>query len=102
MRSNHFDNMILGANSIGQGSMIAVGGMHRTTLRNTVASYVRGLSLRLGDWRALVLKRAADAMSPAMAVCPSYSANRRQRHQRWTMAVVVGSVAVDRGPVGVC
>lgn len=95
MHSNHFDSMILGTNAFGQGSMIAVGGTHRTTLRKLVASY-RGLSLRLGDWRALVLKRATAAMVPAVAVCPSNSANRRQREQRWMSAVVV-----DRGPVGV-
>ena len=96
MHSNHFDSMILGTNSIGQGSMIAVGGTHRTSLRNLVASFVRGLSLRLGDWRALALKRATAAMSPALAVCPSYSANRRQRETRWMSAVVV-----DSAPVGV-
>jgi hypothetical protein len=96
MLSNTFDSMILGTISNGQGSMIAVAGTHRTTLRTTVNSYVRGLSLRLGDWRALVLKRAAVATAPALAVCPIHSANRRQRHQRWMSAV-----AVDRGTVGV-
>lgn len=100
MLSNIFDSMILGTISIGQGSLIAVDGTHRTTLRNFVAS-VRGLMLCLGDWRAPALKRAA-ALSPAVAVCPSYSANRRQRHTRWMSAVVVGNVAVDCGPVGVC
>jgi hypothetical protein len=97
MRSNHFDSMILGAISIGQGCTIAVDGAHRTTLRTLVAAFVRGLSLRLGDWRALALKRAAAATTPALAVCPSYSANRRQReNQRWMSAVVV-----DSGPAGV-
>ena len=51
MHSNHFDSMILGTISNGQGSVIAVDGTHRTTLRKLVA-FVRGLSLRLGDWRA--------------------------------------------------
>jgi hypothetical protein len=100
MHFNHFDNMILGTIANGQGSVIAVGGTHRTTLRKTVASFVRGLSLRLGDWRALALKRAT-AMSPAPAVCPSYSADRRQRQDRWMSAVVVDSNVDDRGPVGV-
>lgn len=106
MLSNIFDSMILGSFYQGQGSFIAVDGMtHRTTLRTTLESFVRGLSLRLGAWHALGLKRAAHAATtatrwcpaPAMAVCPSNSANRRQRNQRWMSAVVV-----DRGPVGVC
>ena len=97
MHFNHFDNMILGTICNGQGSVIAVDGTHRTTLRKLVATYVRGLSLRLGDWRALALKRAAEwCATPAMAVCPSNSANRRQRHQRWMSGVVV-----DPGTVGV-
>jgi hypothetical protein len=95
MHSYHFDSMILGTISNGQGSVIAVDGTHRTTLRKLVA-FVRGLSLHLGDWRALALKRAHAEMAPAMAVCPSYSANRRQRNSRWMSAVVV-----DSGPVGV-
>jgi hypothetical protein len=95
MHSNHFDSMVLGTNLFGQGSVIAVDGTHRTTLRKLVA-FVRGLSLRLGDWRALVLKRAHAGITPAVAVCPSYSANRRQRNSRWMSAVVV-----DSGPVGV-
>jgi len=59
MLSFIFDNMILGTISNGQGSLIAVDGTHRTTLRTTVESFVRGLSLRYDAWRALVLKRAA-------------------------------------------
>jgi hypothetical protein len=94
MHSNYFDCMILGTIAYGQGIANAVEGTHRTSLRNLMA-LVRGLSLRLGNWRALALKRAA-AMAPAMAVCPSYSANRRQRDQRWMSAVVV-----DPCPVGV-
>jgi hypothetical protein len=98
MLSIIFDNMILGTISNGQGSLIAVDGTHRTTLRTTVESFVRGLSLRYDAWRALVLKRAAAwCAMPAVAVCPSNSANRHQRDQRWMSAVVV-----DHGPVGVC
>jgi hypothetical protein len=97
MRSNYFDSMILGTLSIGQGSEIAVDGTHRTTLRKLVAAYVRGLSLRLGEWRALAQKRAAGwHATPAMAACPSNSASRRQRHERWMSGVVV-----DPGTVGI-
>src|SRR5262245_13417578 len=97
MHSNHFDSMILGTISIGQGSVIAVDGTHRTTLRKQIAAYLRGHSLRLGEWRALALKRAAGwRATPAMAVCPSNSASRRQRHERWMSGVVV-----DPGTVGV-
>lgn len=103
MLSNHFDSMILGTIFNGQGSVIAVAGTHRTTLRKLVAAYVRGLSLRLGNWRALAFKRASAGITatrwcptPAMAVCPSNSASRRQRHQRWMSGVVV-----DPGTVGV-
>jgi hypothetical protein len=97
MHSNHFDSMILGTFFQGQGSVIAVDGTHRTTLRKLVAAYVRGLSLRVGDWRALALKRAAAwCATPSMAVCPSNSANRRQREQRWKSVV-----AATSGTVGV-
>jgi hypothetical protein len=96
MQSNHFDSMILGTIFHGQGSVIAVDGTHRTTLRKLVSASVRGLSLRLGNWRALALKRASAGMTPAMAVCPSNSASRCQRHQRW-----MSGVAVDPGTVGV-
>jgi hypothetical protein len=100
MRSNIFGNMILGTIFNGQGSTNAVAGTHRTTLRRMVALYCRGLALRLGSWRALVLKRVPAAM-PAVAACPTSSARRRQ-HQRCWMPGVVDGVAVDRGPVGVC
>jgi len=92
MRSNHSDSTILGANHHGQA--IAVEGTHRSTLRVRIAKFTRRLSLRLGGWR--VLKRMPLAMTPAMATCPSYSASRFQRQQRW-----VAGVVVDPGTVGV-
>jgi hypothetical protein len=96
MRVNYFDNMILGANTNGQGSMIAVEGTHRQTLRVLIAKFARRLSLRLGSWRALSLKRIAAGLTPATATCPSYSGIRQQRHQRCMSGVVV-----DPGTVGV-
>jgi hypothetical protein len=104
MRFNIFDNAILGA--IHQGQAIAVEGTHRPALRVLVASLARRLSLRLGAWRALSMKRtpagsprrlACGEMTPAMATCPSYSGSRFQRSQRWMSGVVV-----DPGTVGVC
>jgi hypothetical protein len=110
MRLNHFDSTILGTNNFGQGSVNAVDGTHRSALRTLVYKYARRLSLRLGSWRALVIKRAAataikraDAtacawwMTPVAATCPNQSDSRRQREQRWMPGVVVGP-----GTVGVC
>ena len=96
MRSNHFDSTILGTILNGQGIANVVEGTHRTTLRALAAQFARRLSLRLGGWLALVLKRMPAPMMPAMAACPSDSASRRQRHQRWMSGVVV-----DPGTVGV-
>jgi hypothetical protein len=90
MHSNHFDNTILG--TIHHGQAIVVDGTHRT-LRVLVAKFARRLgALRLASWRALT--RTPGAMKPAMAMCPSYSARRRQRRERWTPGVVVGPGAV--------
>ena len=91
MHSNHFDSTILG--TIHHGQAIVVDGTHRS-LRVLVAKFARRLALRLASWRAL--KRTPAGMTPAMAMCPSYSALRRQRQQRWTPGVVVGP-----GTVGV-
>jgi hypothetical protein len=108
MQANYFDSMNLGVNQFGQGSMNAVEGMHWAALRELVAKFARRLSLRLGAWRALSIKRipATSATSGTTAAvvpatCPSYSASRRQRFQRqdrWVPGVVV----VDAGTVGVC
>jgi hypothetical protein len=93
MRSNHSGSTILG--TINHGQAIAVEGTHRSTLGVLIAKLTRRLSLRLGGWRAL--KRMSLTMTPAMATCPSYSATRFQREQRWTAGVVVdpGTVGVD-------
>jgi hypothetical protein len=96
MHSNYFDSMILGFNNFGQGFVNAVEGTHRAALR-AIVSIARRLSLRLGAWRALSMKRMPATMTPA-AMCPSFSASRRQRQQRWQPGVVV----VDAGTVGVC
>jgi hypothetical protein len=95
MRLNHFVNMILGAQFNGQGSMIAVAGTHRSTLRDLLAKFARGRSLRLGSWRALSMRTLAG-LTPATATCPCYTGSRRQRHERWMSGVVV-----DPGTVGV-
>jgi len=92
MQTNQIDNTIRGA--INHGQAIVVDGTHRS-LRVLVASFARRLALRLDSWRAL--KRMPAATAPAMAMCPSYSALRRQRHQRWAVGVVA-----TRGTVGVC
>ena len=97
MHSNHFDSTILG--TINHGQAIVVDGTHRS-LRVLAYKFARHLAsclgaLRLASWRAL--KRTPAGLTPAMAMCPSYSAPRRQRHQRWTPGVVVGP-----GTVGVC
>jgi hypothetical protein len=105
MRSNHFDSMNFGFNQNGQGTVNAVERTHRMTLRTLITKFARRLSLR-GSWRAL--KRtlagslasghiAISGLTPAPATCPSYSATRCQRHQRWMSGVVV-----DPGTVGVC
>ena len=107
MQANYFDSMNLGININGQGSMNAVEGMHRAALRELVVKIARRLSLRLGAWHALSMKRipatATRGTTAAVvpATCPSYSASRRQRFQRqdrWVPGVVV----VDAGTVGVC
>ena len=96
MRFNHFDSTILGTNHNGQGSVNAVEGIHRAALRALVAKLARRLSWHLGSWRALAIKRMAAAGTTPTATCPSYSASRRQRHQRWLPGVVC-----DPGTVGV-
>jgi L-asparaginase II len=101
MQSNYFDSMILGTITNGQGSMNAVEGMHRAALRAFAHKFARRLSLCLGAWRALSMKRMPATATPIAATCPSYSASRRQRDQRqerWMPGVVV----VDAGTVGVC
>jgi hypothetical protein len=97
MNSNHFDSMNLGITNIGQGIAIAVEGTHRSTLRVLVAQFARRLALRLRGWRASIKRMPAAGLAPATATCPSYSATRHQRHQRWMSGVVV-----DPGTVGVC
>lgn len=94
MRFNHFDSMNLGTINIGQGIANAVEYTHRSTLRVLVAKFARSLALRLASWRAI--KRTPAGLTPAMATCPSYSAPRHQRDQRWMSGVVV-----DPGTVGV-
>jgi hypothetical protein len=100
MRFNHFDSTILGV--LNQGQAIAVEGTHRSALRVLVAKFARRLSLRFGAWRALKrtpagsTRLACGEMTPAMAMCPSYTGTSRQRSQRWLPGVVV-----DPGTVGV-
>ena len=91
MQANYFDNMIFGTIFNGQGSVIAVDGTHRTTLRSLLVEVARSLSWCLCSWRALSLKRMPATMAPAMATCST------RRHQRWMSGVVV-----DPGTVGVC
>jgi hypothetical protein len=92
MHANYFDRLSLGTFSQGQGSQNAVGQAHWAALRTLAArlasKLARGLSLRLGHWRALALKRLPAAAMPAMAMCP-ITDRRRQR------------VVVTRGTVGV-
>jgi hypothetical protein len=92
MRFNHFLGTILGISIMGQDSMNAVEGTHRSMLRHLVTKLVRRLSLRLASWRAF--KCMPAAMTPILATCPIYS-GRCQRDQR------VG-VVETRGTVGVC
>ena len=104
MRFNHFDSRVLGTIKNGQGFVNAVEGTHRATLRILISKCARRLSLRLGMWHALAMKRMAAAATtaarwcptPIAATCPSYSASRRQRDQRWMSGVVA-----TRGTVGV-
>jgi hypothetical protein len=93
MAANLNVNTILGTKANGQGSVIAA--WQATTLR-AIAINVRGLSLCLGYWLALVFKRMPAGMTPAAATCWKNSNRRHQRHQRWMSGVVV-----DPGTVGV-
>ena len=104
MRSNSFDSMNFGFQMNGQGIVNAVERTHQETLRGLITKFARRLSLR-GSLRGL--KRtlagslaighiAISKWTPAPATCPSYSATRFQRHQRWMSGVVV-----DPGTVGV-
>jgi hypothetical protein len=99
MRSNHFDSTNFGFHTNGQGTVNAVEGTHRITLRSLITIIARRLSLR-GSWRSLKRTLAGSLakreMTPVAATCPSYSATRFQRHQRWMSGVVV-----DPGTVGV-
>jgi hypothetical protein len=92
MQANYFDRLSLGTFSQGQGSQNAVEQAHWAALRALAArlasKLARGLSLPLGHWHALSLKRMPAAMAPAM--CPIIADGRRQR------------VVVTRGTVGVC
>jgi hypothetical protein len=103
MRSNSFDSLNFGIQNIGQGITNAVERTHRMTLRTLITKFARRLSLR-GKWSALKRTQAGSLairigdireMTPAPATCPSYSATRCQRHQRWMSGVV------DPGTVGV-
>jgi hypothetical protein len=98
MRFNNFGNTIFGINITGQGINGVVEGTHVVGLRHLVSRIVRRLSLRLAasrlaSWRALTCMPAA--MTPAMAMCPSYSGRCQQRDKR-------SGVVETRGTVGVC
>ena len=96
MAANRNDNTIPGANSNGQGSVIAVRGWCGAKLL-AIALEIRGLFMCLGYWLALVLKRKPVATAIAPATCrTSCRPSRHQRHQRWMSGVVV-----DPGTVGV-
>ncbi len=100
MQSNHFNSMILGSQINGQGNVIAVEAMHRTTLRTLVTKLARRLSLRWRGIASIAMPAgfaAFSGMTLAPATCPSYSGSRSQRHQRGMSGVVV-----DPGTVGVC
>ena len=101
MRSNHFDNMMLGTNHNGQGFVNAVEAAHRATLRALIGKIARRISWHLGSWRALAIKRMAIAgttpgttAAVVAATCPSYSASSRQRQQRLSGVVDPGTVGV--------
>ena len=93
MRSNIFGNSIFGINITSQGINGVVEGTHVVGLRHLVSRIVRRLSLRLASWRAIACTPAA--MTPAMAMCPSYSGRCQKRDQR-------SGVVTTRGTVGVC
>ena len=95
MAIHHIITAILGANSIGQGSVNAACGWQASALR-ALAKFERGLFLCLGYRLALVLKRTPAVMTPIAATCWISSDRRHQRHQRWMSGVVV-----DPGTVGV-
>jgi hypothetical protein len=89
-------NTNLGANTQGQGSVIAANGTGTTSLRGLLADYARGFFWGLGIAIAL-LKRKAAGMTPRPAMCwTSCSTQRHQRHERW-----MSGVDVDPGTVGV-
>ena len=92
MRFNNFGNTIFGINITGQGINGVVEGTHVVGLRHLVSRIVRRLSL-LASWRAFTCTPAA--MTPAMAMCPSYSGRCQKRDQR-------SGVVTTRGTVGVC
>ena len=92
MRFNNFDNSIFGINITSQGINGVVEGTHVVGLRHLVAILSRRLS-RFASWRALTCTPAA--MTPAMAMCPSYSGRCQKRDQR-------SGVVTTRGTVGVC
>jgi hypothetical protein len=91
MQANYFNRLSLGTFFQGQGTNSVVEQAHRPALRALAAiaasKLSRGLSLWLGHWHALSLKRMPAAAMPAM--CP-ITDRRRQR------------VVVTRGTVGVC
>ena len=98
MRFNNFGNTIFGINITGQGINGVVEGTHVVGLRHLVTKLSRRLSLRLAalrlaSWRAIACTPAA--MTPAMAMCPSYSGRCQKRDQR-------SGVVTTRGTVGVC
>lgn len=92
MQANYFNRLSLGTFFQGQGRENAVEQASGSALRALAARLAsklsRGLSLWLGHWHALSLKRMPAAAMPAM--CPIISDRRRQR------------VVVTRGTVGVC
>ena len=93
MRFSNFGNTIFGINITGQGINGVVEGTHVVVLRHLVSRIVRRLSLRLASWHALTCTPAA--MTPAMAMCPSYSGRCQKRDER-------SGVVTTRGTVGVC
>ena len=92
MRFNIFGNSNFGINITSQGINGVVEGTHVVVLRH-LTKLSRRLSLRLASWRALTCTPAA--MTPAMAMCPSYSGRCQKRDQR-------SGVVTTRGTVGVC
>jgi hypothetical protein len=101
MRANSFDRLSLGNFYQGQGTQNAVERTHRFALRALAArlasKLTRGISVRLGHWHALLLKRLPAETMPALAMCPITADRRRQRDQRWMSGVVA-----TPGTVGVC